>query len=59
MQICPICKEEVSNLARIAETWLIGLIKRENPNWVLEDGACPECINYYYSLQDVVEVINS
>lgn len=59
MQTCPICKEEVSNLSRIAETWLIDLIKRENPSWVLEDGACPECINYYYGLQDVVTVINS
>lgn len=59
MKTCPICNEEVSNISKIAEIWLKDLIKKENPSWVSEDGACLECLDYYHDLQGVVEVIDS
>lgn len=48
---CPICRRLISedrleSHMRIEQT-LIESIKRENPDWVEADGACPQCVNHY------------
>jgi hypothetical protein len=48
---CPICRRLISEdrlefHLRIEQT-LIETIKKEHPDWVESDGACPECVTHY------------
>ena len=51
---CPRCGryiEESRILAHAkAEEYLIGLIKRDHPEWVEPDGTCSPCKTYYQAL---------
>ncbi len=46
---CPICGKggHDQSLHVIEESWLYQLIKRDRPEWVKKDGACPKCVDFY------------
>ncbi|HOX54346.1 MAG TPA: hypothetical protein PLC32_02740 [Candidatus Omnitrophota bacterium] len=50
-KICPICKKRVEegmiDTCESAYKYVIDSIKRDHPNWVEKDGACPKCVEYY------------
>lgn len=52
--ICQICNRGIDNSIALThvktEEYLLGLIKKDHPEWKETDGACPECINYYREL---------
>ncbi len=52
--LCPICggalRPESTELHTLAEEWVIEQIKKDHPNWVREDGACPKCLDFYMKL---------
>jgi hypothetical protein len=49
--VCRICKrvvDEKTALTHIkAEEYLLGLIKKDHPEWKESDPACPQCVDYY------------
>ncbi len=51
MDDCPRCGKTINGPTRLvhvkAEEYLIGLIKRDHPEWVDPDGTCPQCATYY------------
>lgn len=51
---CPRCGRTIQKplvLAHAkAEEYLIGLIRRDHPEWRQPDGACPACQAYYRAL---------
>lgn len=51
---CPICnrlvEENIVNLCRDAEDWILQSIKRAHPDWIERDGTCSRCLNYYKKL---------
>ena len=51
---CQICNRPIDeNLALThikAEEYLLGLIKKDHPEWKEEDKTCPRCIDYYRDL---------
>ena len=48
---CPICKGEkgtaIVDVCQASYAWIIEKIKRDHPDWVKKDGACPKCVEYY------------
>ena len=44
---CPLCGEPASELHVQIEQVTIGLIARDHPGWVREDGSCPACLALY------------
>jgi hypothetical protein len=48
---CPVCGNTVDERLRFlhaeTERWLIARVKRQHPEWVAEDGACPRCVETY------------
>lgn len=48
---CQVCGDEVHEellgLHEEAERWWLRRIRREDPEWVEEDGSCPRCLEYY------------
>ncbi len=52
--VCQICNRPVSEAHALthvkAEEYLLGLIKKDHPEWKESDGTCPECIAYYRKL---------
>ena len=56
MEICTLCGQETDSIDHIAEQFLIDRIRAANPEWVADNGACPQCIEHYESL-DRVEVV--
>ncbi len=52
--VCQICNrniEEASALSHIkAEEYLLGLIKKDHPEWKENKETCPECVSYYREL---------
>ena len=48
---CLVCGDRVPDLHREAElsleTQLVPLIQAKHPKWVLKNGVCPSCVNYY------------
>ncbi len=58
MPTCKICNDEVDSLGQLAEGWVLDFIKKQHPEWVQEDGACPKCIEYYKSLDELVSVVS-
>ena len=51
---CPICGEDVPTeavvLHSLAESYTIEQIRKDHPEWVEEDGACPKCLEFYDKL---------
>ncbi len=58
--VCRICNRTVSEahaLAHVkAEEYLLGLIKKDHPEWKESDDTCPECIAYYRKLIDKTNI---
>lgn len=54
-KVCPLCKKEIEEkllkLHTRREKLIIDLIKKRNPGWVEEDGACPRCLEYYRAVE--------
>jgi len=52
--VCPICNRIVNEARALthvkAEEYLLGLIKKDHPEWKESGGACPDCIAYYRRL---------
>jgi hypothetical protein len=51
---CPLChkeleKEDFSYHSEIEEV-LLDLIRKNHPQWVRQDGACPRCVEYYRAM---------
>ena len=53
-KICPICKRETTDdmiqLCKDAEDWILGTIRKMHPDWVEEDGSCSRCLEFYKGL---------
>lgn len=51
---CPRCGRDIEESILLphvkAEEYLIGLIRRDHPEWVLSNGECPRCKGYYRAL---------
>ena len=51
---CSLCERPVNEsnaLAHVkAEEYLIGLIKKDHPEWEEKDGSCSKCLDYYREL---------
>src|SRR5690242_11678424 len=49
--ICPLCNDRVEKLVYNFhlnnERRVIELIKKNNPDWTVDDGACSRCLDYY------------
>lgn len=56
MAQCQLCHNSVDSLEHEIEQLVIDMIKKSNPDWVAEDGACYRCIEYYRSLDNMVEI---
>ena len=54
MKQCPICgkaaTEGIVDLCLTSYKYVMDAIKKEHPEWVEEDGACPKCMQYYKRL---------
>jgi hypothetical protein len=52
--VCRICNREIEEKAALthirAEEYLLGLIKKDHPEWKESDPACAQCISYYREL---------
>lgn len=48
---CPVCGKleptEIVDVCTSAYGYLIERIKKDHPEWIEKDGACPKCIEYY------------
>lgn len=53
---CGLCGHESSDLSRVAEDYIFDLIRKNHPEWVRADGACPKCLVYYSTLEDVIQI---
>ena len=51
---CPVCggllSPDTADLHAMAEDWVIQQIKRDHPEWVEANGACPKCLEFYLKL---------
>ena len=54
---CGICGHAAPSLSSVAEDYVLDLIRKDHPEWVREDGACPECLAYYSTLDAQIEVV--
>ena len=58
--VCQICAREIDESVALthvkAEEYLLGLIKRDHPEWKTEQGTCQECIDYYRKLVNKAEI---
>lgn len=54
MKFCKVCgrytKEEIADVCTTAYEYIIERIKKDHPEWVEKDGACPKCLEYYKRL---------
>lgn len=52
--LCQICGRQVDEASAIshvkAEEYLLGLIKKDHPEWKSDKNTCHECIDYYRAL---------
>lgn len=57
---CQICGRMIHETQAIehvkAEEYLIGLIKKDHPQWQHRDTTCKECIDYYKRLVEEAEI---
>ncbi len=48
---CPVCnkdlEESVVDVCCSAYEYIIERIKKDHPEWVEKDGACPKCVEQY------------
>ncbi len=50
-QICNRTIDEKSALTHVkTEEYILGLIKKDHPEWKNEAGTCPQCLDYYRAL---------
>lgn len=58
--VCRICNREIDEKNALthvkAEEYLLGLIKKDHPEWKENSCACPECIAYYRELIKKAEI---
>ncbi|MFC1645911.1 hypothetical protein ACFL2Y_01900 [Candidatus Omnitrophota bacterium] len=58
--VCQICAREIDKSVALthvkAEEYLLGLIKKDHPEWKTEHGTCHECIGYYRKLVNKAEI---
>ena len=54
---CKLCNDECDSLQALARVCTLELVKKDHPEWLKEDGACPKCKAYYESLEGVVSVV--
>jgi len=59
MPICKLCNDECESLHDLAKVCTLELVKKDHPDWMKEDGACPKCKAYYRSLANVVSVVSN
>ena len=54
MKHCILCDKETGTLEHEIESSVIEMIRKNNPEWVEDDGSCKTCIAYYMSLDNIV-----
>jgi hypothetical protein len=59
MPTCKLCNDDCESLHDLAKVCTLELVKKDHPEWVKKDGACPKCKAYYESLDSVVSVVGS
>ncbi len=51
---CPLCGDylhaDIADLHAMAEDWVIRKIRRDHPEWIEANGACPKCLEFYRNL---------
>jgi len=51
---CPLCNDAVDKLLYRfhveSERTVLKLIEEKNPSWILEDGLCSRCVDYYHTV---------
>ena len=55
--ICKLCDHEIDELVHDIKHFVLDYIKKSNPEWVKSDGACPQCVEHYANLDNIVEVV--
>lgn len=52
---CPLCEQQVDefkyDLHESVDRVVLDWIRRQHPDWVEEDGACPRCLEYYRQMK--------
>ena len=56
MPVCELCGRETDSLYHITEQVVLDMIRKEHPEWIESNGACPRCLGYYESLTDAVQI---
>ncbi len=54
IQYCKVCDKPAEILIAQIETSVLEMIKKNNPEWVAEDGSCEKCIAHYKSLDQII-----
>jgi len=54
MEHCSLCDSETETLEQKIEASVIEMIKKNNPEWVEDDGTCTACLAYYKNLDNIV-----
>jgi ribosomal protein L33 len=53
-KFCRICgrytDEDIVDVCQESHNYIIESIKRQHPEWVEKDGACPKCLEYYKNI---------
>ena len=54
MEHCILCDKDSETLEHKIESSVMEMIKKNNPEWVEDDGSCTACVAYYKSLDNIV-----
>ena len=54
---CGLCGRDAAKMSTVAEDFVFHLIRKDHPEWVRENGACPDCLACYLALDDVIALI--
>jgi len=54
MEYCKLCDKPAEILISQIEASVLEMIKKNNPEWVEEDGSCEKCISHYKNLDQVI-----
>jgi len=54
MEYCKLCDKPATDIVKQIENSVLEMIKKNNPEWVEDDGSCEKCVAYYEKLDDVI-----
>ena len=56
MEYCKLCDKPAEVIVEQIENSVIEMIKKNNPEWVEDDGSCEKCVSYYQNLDQTIVV---